>query len=66
MLNDDWLFLQVGIEKWLLVIVLGIVYQDLIYYKLLFDLFYGINEKKIQWVEDEDWEYKICFVVIEE
>ena len=66
MLNDDWSFSQVGTEKWLPATVPGTVHQDLIHHKLLPDPFYGTNEKKIQWVEDEDWEYKTCFVVTEE
>lgn len=26
-------------------------------------LFYGMNEQKIQWVENEDWEYRTSFTV---
>ena len=66
MLNDDWSFSQVGTEKWLPATVPGTVHQDLIHHKLLPDPFYGTNEKKIQWVENEDWEYKTSFVVTEE
>lgn len=65
MLNDDWSFSQVGTEKWLPATVPGTVHQDLIHHKLLPDPFYGTNEKDSV-VEDEDWEYKTCFVVTEE
>ncbi len=30
------------------------------------DPFYGINEQKIQWVENEDWEYRTAFTVTPE
>lgn len=44
----------------------GTIHQDLIRHQLLPDPFYGINEEKIQWVEDKDWEYKTVFIVTEE
>lgn len=65
-LSDDWSFTQVGTDKWLPATVPGTVHQDLIQQKLLPDPFYGLNEEKIQWVENEDWEYKTCFMVTEE
>lgn len=62
-LNAGWTFTQVGTDKWLPATVPGTVHQDLIHHKLLPDPFYGTNEKKIQWVENEDWEYKTSFIV---
>lgn len=44
----------------------GTVHQDLINHKQLPDPFYGINEQKIQWVENEDWEYRTAFTVTPE
>ena len=38
----------------------------LINHKQLPDPFYGINEQKIQWVENEDWEYRTAFTVTPE
>lgn len=65
-LNDGWSFAQVGTEKWLPATVPGTVHQDLIRHQLLPDPFYGLNEAKIQWVENEDWEYKTSFTLNEE
>ena len=65
-LNENWSFSQVGTEKWLPAIVPGTVHQDLIRHRLLPDPFYGRNEEKIQWVENEDWEYKTTFPITAE
>ena len=42
------------------------VHQDLIYHKQIPILFTVINEQKIQWVENEDWEYRTAFTVTPE
>lgn len=65
-LNKGWEFSQSGTGKWMTGAVPGTVHQDLIRHELLPDPFYGTNEKKIQWVENEDWEYRTSFVVSEE
>ena len=60
-LNAGWEFSQAGTELWRPAQVPGTVHQDLIYHKQIPDPFYGINEQKIQWVENEDWEYRTAF-----
>ena len=65
-LNTGWEFSQAGTELWRPAQVPGTVYQDLINHKQLPDPFYGINEQKIQWVENEDWEYRTAFTVTPE
>ena len=65
-LNTGWEFSQAGTELWRPAQVPGTVHQDLINHKQLPDPFYGINEQKIQWVENEDWEYRIAFTVTPE
>lgn len=62
-LNRGWMFAQSGTDKWLPATVPGTVHQDLLNHELLPDPFFGTNEKKIQWVENEDWEYKTTFTV---
>ena len=57
LLDTGWEFSQSGTEKWMPATVPGTVHQDLISHELLPNPFYGMNEKKIQWVENEDWEY---------
>ncbi len=61
LLHDDWEFRQVGTELWRTAEVPGTVHQDLLRHRLLPDPFYGTNEKLIQWVEHEDWEYRTTF-----
>lgn len=65
-LNTGWEFSQAGTELWQSAQVPGTVHQDLIYHKQIPDPFYGINEQKIQWVENEDWEYRTAFTVTPE
>ena len=65
-LNTGWEFSQAGTELWRPAQVPGTVHQDLINHKQLPDPFYGINEQKIQWVENEDWEYRTAFTVTPE
>lgn len=60
-LDKDWSFSQSGSNKWLPAQVPGTVQQDLLRHELLPNPFYGTNEKDIQWVENEDWEYKTTF-----
>lgn len=62
-LDSGWEFARSGTDKWLSATVPGTVHQDLINHSLLPNPFYGTNEKKIQWVENEDWEYKTTFNV---
>ncbi len=65
-LHSGWEFSQVGTELWRTAEVPGTVHQDLIQHNLLPNPFYGTNEQKIQWVENEDWEYRTAFTVTAE
>lgn len=65
-LDRGWMFAQSGTDKWLPATVPGTVHQDLLRHWLLPNPFFGLNEEKIQWVENEDWEYKTTFTVTEE
>ncbi|NIM12260.1 MAG: glycoside hydrolase family 2 protein [Candidatus Aminicenantes bacterium] len=62
-INQGWQFRQKGKEKWFKAIVPGCVHTDLMANGLLEDPFYRDNEKKAQWVEEEDWEYLTRFTV---
>lgn len=66
LLNQGWMFSQSGTDKWMTATVPGTVHQDLLAHQLLPNPFFGTNEQKIQWVENEDWEYKTTFTVTEE
>ena len=62
-LNTGWEFSQAGTELWRPAQVPGTVHQDLINHKQLPDPFYGINEQKIQWVENGVGEYRTVFTI---
>ncbi|MGF1585454.1 MAG: glycoside hydrolase family 2 protein [Bacteroidales bacterium] len=62
-LNGKWFFSQAGKDAWLPGKVPGTVHSDLFENEIIEDLFYRLNEFDIQWIENEDWEYKTVFKV---
>lgn len=60
-LNDNWQFKMVGDSVWYPATVPGTVHTDLYNNGLITDPFYRDNEKDLQWIENEDWEYKCEF-----
>jgi len=73
-LNGGWQFRQVNKSgqnraadssagEWYAAEVPGSVQRDLIRHGLLPDPYYGTNEKKVQWVENENWDFKKTFLV---
>jgi beta-mannosidase len=62
-LNSGWKFRQVGGSQWLDAKVPGTVHTDLKRHGLIGDPFYRTNENEVQWVEENDWEYKTTFIV---
>lgn len=65
-LNSGWMFSRQGSDEWKPAVVPGTVHQDLMRNGLLTNPFHGNNEDSIQWVENEDWEYRTSFNVTEE
>jgi len=65
-LNKGWEFSQVGKGEWLPATVPGTVHQDLIDNGKLINPFFGMNEEKVQWVEKEDWQYRMTFTLTKE
>jgi len=57
----DWQFRKTGDTNWLLAEVPGCVHTDLLINGLIEHPFFGDNEKKLQWIEKENWEYKAVF-----
>lgn len=53
-----WQFSKHGINKWHEAKVPGTIHTDLLYNKLIPDPYYRDNEKKLQWIDKEDWDYK--------
>lgn len=62
-INQDWQFKKVGDSVWNSASVPGNIFSDLLENKIIEDPFIGNNEEKVQWVSDEDWEYKTQFSV---
>lgn len=56
-LNASWKFKQKGSDKYYNAIVPGTVHTDLLNNQLIKDPFLADNEKSVQWIENEDWEY---------
>ncbi len=61
-IHSNWKFHQIGKEQWIPAKVPGSVITDLYVNKMIPDPLYAANEKKIQWVEKEDWEYSTEFI----
>jgi beta-mannosidase len=65
-LAGPWQFRQVGGEEWLPATVPGSVHADLLAAGRIPDPFVGENETAVQWVADQDWEYRREFSVAAE
>jgi len=60
-LDKNWTFHEQDEARWHPAKVPGEIYTDLLANKFIPDPFYRDNEKKLQWIEKEDWEYKTVF-----
>jgi beta-mannosidase len=60
---DGWEFRRAGDTLWLPATVPGTVHTDLLANGVIPDPFYGDNERRLQWIEREDWEYRTTFTV---
>lgn len=60
-LKSAWQFKNVSEKKWYSATVPGTIHTDLLAHKLIPDPFYRDNEMKVQWVSQNDWEYKTTF-----
>ncbi|MDN3694022.1 glycoside hydrolase family 2 TIM barrel-domain containing protein [Chryseobacterium tructae] len=59
--SENWQFKNSKDKNWLPAKVPGTVHMDLMNNKLIPDPFKDENEKKVQWVENEDWDYQTNF-----
>ena len=62
LLNKNWQFRNTIDEKWYDAIVPGCVHLDLLENKLIPNPFVRNNEKKLQWIAEENWTYRLHFV----
>ncbi len=63
LLNQGWQFSKQGANKWYAAQVPGTVHTDLLSNKLIPDPFDRDNEKRLQWIGEENWDYKKTFTV---
>ncbi|NML57598.1 beta-mannosidase [Chryseobacterium cheonjiense] len=61
--SEKWNFKNAKENNWLAASVPGTVHLDLMKNNVIPDPFKDENEKKVQWVENEDWEYQTKFTV---
>lgn len=61
--SEKWQFKNSKENKWLSAKVPGTVHLDLMDHQLIPDPFKDENEKKVQWVENEDWDYQTNFKI---
>lgn len=61
--SENWQFKNSKDQKWLPAKVPGTVHLDLIENKIIPDPYKDENEKKVQWIENEDWDYQTAFTV---
>ena len=62
-LNEGWEFSQMNKNQWYNAEVPGSVQRDLVRHNVLPDPFYGTHEEKVQWVEDENWDFRKTFTL---
>lgn len=62
---QNWNFKKQGDSKLLQAKIPGTVHTDLLANKIIQDPFLGTNEKQLQWIENEDWEYETRFAISE-
>ena len=62
-INEGWTFKQVRGTNWYPATVPGTVHTDLMANNIIEDPYYRLNERAVQWVDKEDWEYKTIFTI---
>jgi beta-mannosidase len=62
-INKGWTFKQVRGNNWYPATVPGVVHTDLMDNKIIEDPFFRLNERGVQWIDKEDWEYKTTLSV---
>ncbi|MFN3969107.1 beta-mannosidase [Flavobacterium sp.] len=63
---ESWTFRKVTETNWLPAKIPGTVHTDLLANQLIPDPFFGSNEKQLQWIENEDWQYQTTFTISKE
>lgn len=61
--KENWTFNKQNEAKKYKATIPGTVHTDLFQNQLIPDPFYGANEKQLQWIENENWEYETHFTI---
>ena len=61
--NAKWEFRQSGNREWMKATVPGTVHTNLLNLGIIENPFFGTNEKKYQWIGENNWEYKTEFII---
>lgn len=64
--SENWSFKKISDSYWLPAKVPGTVHTDLYNNKIIPNPFFGNNEKDLQWIENETWEYQTSFKISKE
>jgi beta-mannosidase len=62
-ISEGWKLKQVRGNNWYAATVPGVVQLDLLNGGIIEDPFFRLNERNIQWIDKEDWEYRTVFDV---
>ena len=61
LLDQNWQFQKFGDDKWFDAEIPGCVHQDLFSNELIPDPFFRLNESTLQWINDDNWTYRLFF-----
>ena len=61
--TENWTFNKQNEVKKYKATIPGTVHTDLFQNQLIPDPFFGTNEKELQWIENENWEYETHFTL---
>ncbi|KUJ56588.1 beta-mannosidase [Chryseobacterium aquaticum] len=61
--SEKWQFKNAKDEKWLTARIPGTVHLDLMNNNIIPDPFKDENEQKVQWIENENWDYQTIFKI---
>ena len=61
LLHHNWEFRQAGTEEWFPSHIPGSFHLDLLNNGFIEDPFFWNNEAQLQWISENDWEYKTVF-----
>lgn len=61
-INEGWKFKQARLHNWYDATVPGVVHTDLLDNAIIEDPFFRLNERAVQWIDKEDWEYETTII----